>query len=255
MQDLICDGTVQVELTREDRSMSKRETVSKPYYLIDVPMISNEVVKSFDDLCFDNYLGTKQRYRRFSQFKVRVGEDGFAAEKLPHRPFIQGGNYNKLYGPIKRYYEPIEANVIPVIEYCTALVPIERDKDYLIRTHQFRTIVTRDITGSCVPEGPHRDGVDYGVMVCVDRRNVTGGETQISFRVDAEPVFSQVVQPNTAIVIKDKEIYHNVTNIELVDGADFGYRDMLFWGFIPWEQGRYGKVHENALAAGLAIDY
>jgi hypothetical protein len=243
------------ELEEENNNMSKRDVASQPYYLIDVPVISDDLVKSFENLCLDQYLGTKQRYRRFSQFKVRLGKDGFKAEKLPHRPFIQGGNYNKLYGALKRFYEPIETDVVPVVKYCSEHVPIARDTDYLIRTHQFRTVVTKDIQGSCVPEGPHRDGVDLGVMVCVGRCNVDGGETQISYTVDGETVFSQAVQPKTAIVIKDKEIYHNVTDIRLADGAEFGYRDMLFWGFIPWEQGRYGQPHEDALAAGLEVEY
>jgi hypothetical protein len=237
--------------------MLETEVKSQQYYLIDVPVISEEVVRSFESLSLDPYLGTKQRYRRFSQFKMRLSEDGeqLKIKKLAHRPFIQGGNYNKLYGALKRHYEPIEADVTPVIHYCSKRAPIERGKDYLIRTHQFRTVVTKDIAGSCVPEGPHRDGVDVGVMVCVGRKNISGGETQISYSVDAPPVFSKPVLANMAIVIKDKEVFHNVTDIRLANGAEEGHRDMLFWGFIPWEQNRYGEQHEDALEAGLQVDY
>lgn len=233
------------------------EVKSDQYYLIDVPVITEEIVQSFESLSLDPYLGTKQRYRRFSQFKIRLSEDGedLAIKKLPHRPFIQGGNYNKLYGALKRHYEPIVADVTPVIHYCSKRAPITRGKDYLIRTHQFRTVVTKDIAGSCVPEGPHRDGVDVGVMVCVDRKNIVGGVTEVSYKIDEPPVFSKPVLKNMAIVLKDKEVYHNVTDIQLSSGADEGHRDMLFWGCIPWDQNRYGAEHEDALEAGLQVNY
>jgi len=237
--------------------MSDAAVKERQFYIIDVPVITKEIRKSYENLSLDQYLVTKQRYRRFSQYKMRLNETGdkLDLEKLPHRPFIQGGNYNRLYGAVKRHYEPILVDVSPVIHYCSMRAPIIRGKEYLIRTHQFRTIVTEDIVGSCVPEGPHRDGVDVGVMVCVNRENVTGGETQITKTLDTPPVFSQAVEAGTAIVIKDKEIYHNVTDILLANGAKEGYRDMLFWGFIPWEQGRYGERHEEALASGVEVEY
>lgn len=237
--------------------MSTTTTLQRNYYIMDVPAITPEITGSYLTLVPDQYLGTKQRNRRFSQYKLRVdkSDDEVRIEKLPHRPFIQGGNYNKLYGALKRHYAPIEADVTPVIRYCASRVPIARDTDFLIRVHQFRTIVTRDVKGTCVPEGPHRDGVDIGVMVCINRENVSGGETQITETLDGAPIFSAPVEAGTAIVIRDKEIYHNVTDIALTDGASEGYRDMLFWGFIPWAQGRYGEAHEDALESGLQVDY
>lgn len=237
--------------------MSDAATEGRQFYIIDVPVITKEICRSYENLKLDAYLETKQRYRRFSQFKIRLSKDGdeLAIEKLPHRPFIQGGNYNKMYGAIRRQYEPIEVDVTPVVHYCAKRAPIVRERDYLIRTHQFRTIVTPNIVGSCVPEGPHRDGVDVGVMVCINRANIAGGRTQVSRTLTGAPIFDQAVEAGSAIVIKDKEVYHNVTEIELASGASEGHRDMLFWGFIPWEEGRYGATHEDALEAGLEVEY
>lgn len=237
--------------------MSNAAIDERPFYIIDVPVITKEIRRSYESLKLDTYLTTRQRYRRFSQFRIRLSKDGdeLKIEKLPHRPFIQGGNYNKMYGAVKRHYEPIDVDVTPVVHYCAKRAPIVRDRDYLIRTHQFRTIVTPEIAGSCVPEGPHRDGVDVGVMVCINRSNISGGRTQVSRTPAGAPVFDQPVEAGSAIVIKDKEVYHNVTEIELADGASEGHRDMLFWGFIPWEEGRYGEVHEDALESGLEVEY
>jgi hypothetical protein len=48
-----------------------------------------------------------------------------------------------------------------------------------IEVHQFRIEARSDAAGEPTPEGVHRDGVDYVLVLMVDRANIASGTTTI----------------------------------------------------------------------------
>lgn len=79
--------------------------------------------------------------------------------------------------------------------------------------HQFRIEAQGDSPGQPTPEGLHRDGVDWVMVVMIRRENVMSGETAIhdlqrtlvgSFMLD---------QPLDTAVVNDNRVYHGVTAV------------------------------------------
>ena len=48
-----------------------------------------------------------------------------------------------------------------------------------VEVHQFRIEARRGEAGQPTPEGMHRDGVDYVLVLLVNRRNIASGVTSV----------------------------------------------------------------------------
>lgn len=226
------------------------------YATLKVREIPEAVRASYSDLRRDPYLEFRERYRRYANFKLRLSPDRnqVTISRLAHKPYYQSKTYHETLGDIDRQFEPIEADVTGIIAECTANVPLDVDRDYFLRVHQFRTLAKDEDSGKCVPEGPHRDGVEFAVMVSIDRQNIVGGASQILADKTASPMFETILEPGTALIVKDTDVYHNVTDIELVENAKLGHRDVLLWGYIPWEESRYKELYGELVEETKTID-
>ncbi|NCV78640.1 MAG: hypothetical protein EBW18_06335, partial [Burkholderiaceae bacterium] len=79
--------------------------------------------------------------------------------------------------------------------------------------------------GRPTPEGAHRDGVDYVVVILVDRVGVKGGETRI-FEAQGSIGLRFTLQDSwTALVLNDAKMIHETTPIQPI--GSYGYRDTL----------------------------
>ena len=129
---------------------------------------------SWNDLALDTHLPdgiaiADGATRRFGA----GGERGFRREA--HRPHYQGLEYNKLVGGIERWFEPIEPAVAAgatfgaVVAFGLELYGrLKPDVDWHIEAHQFRIEARPEAAGQPTPEGVHRDGVDYVIVMLVD---------------------------------------------------------------------------------------
>ena len=88
------------------------------------------------------------------------------------------------------------------------------------------------------PEGVHRDGVDYVLVLLVGRENIAQGETTIHAGDDrdAERVALQngralgsftLAEPFDAALVDDHRVAHGVTPVEPIDPAAPAHRDVL----------------------------
>ena len=117
----------------------------------------------------------------------------------PHQPHYQSLNYNTLNGGIERWFEPIKteigdgASMRTILEYCRALFGrlAPETERWHIEAHQFRIEARHGENGKPTPEGMHRDGVDYVLVLLVDRRNIAAAPprstTSTSARSAASP--------------------------------------------------------------------
>lgn len=221
------------------------------FRVIDIPAPTADVLAEFEMLPFDPYTGGKQRYRRFSQYRMGFDDaaGGWRLELLPHRPFLQPRRVNGLVGGVRRDFQPLRVDPGPQLGAGARALDLDRDTDWQVNVHQCRVITNSDVAGVSVPEGPHRDGHDYGMLAVFGRHNIDGGENELIPTGGGEPFFRVTLQPNQALVYDDGAMWHNATDIVARD-ATGGHRDLWIIAFNRWANRKYGEEFERAATAG-----
>ena len=101
------------------------------------------------------------------------------------------------------------------------------DLSWFVEVHQFRIEARATEAGRPTPEGTHRDGVDFVLVLMVRRRNVRSGETSVHDLNGLTLGSFTLTDPFDAALVDDRRVMHGVTAVEPVDPADVGYRDVL----------------------------
>ena len=166
----------------------------------------------WDDLAVDTYLRDGGRYRR--RRHACFVQEGDVLTLAPHRAHWQSEDYNALHGGMHRWFEPVEARTLALPAWSGLIDGFGRlfarlrgQPRWFIEAHQFR-IDTTDGIGRPTPEGAHRDGVDFVVVLLVDRVDIKGGETRV---FEAEGTHGQrftLAQPWSALLLDDARVIH-----------------------------------------------
>jgi hypothetical protein len=189
--------------------------------------------RSWDDLALDTYMADGGRYRRRRHAVYRVA-DG-AITRQPHQPHYQSVDYNPLHGGIERWFEPVApeiaagASLTTILGFCRTLFGglAPEVAAWHVEMHQFRIEARPGEAGHPTPEGMHRDGVDYVLVLLVRRRNIKSGTTTIH-GLDRAPLGSfTLTDPLDAALVHDARVYHGVTPVEPLDPAAPAHRDVL----------------------------
>ncbi|MCY7369472.1 MAG: 2OG-Fe dioxygenase family protein [Polaromonas sp.] len=165
------------------------------------------------------------------------GESVAARSRLtqtPQRAHWQPTDYNALHGGILRWFEPMEPAVASSPTFTALLTalgrlfaevrPVER---WYIESHQFR-IDTAGGVGRPTPEGAHRDGVDFVVVLLVGRHEVKGGETRVFDANGPHGVRFVMAEPLSALLLDDARVIHETTPIlPATPDAVHSFRDTL----------------------------
>lgn len=221
------------------------------YAVIEVPAPSNHVMEEFAELPPDPYCGGGQRSRRFSQYKLYFAEGSWRLELLPHRPFMQSKEYNSFVGGIPRHLQPLRIDPTPQIAAGAEAIGLSHDQVFQINVHQCRVVANDEIRGVSVPEGPHRDGHQWGMVVVFARENIEGGETHLFRNEDlSEPFFRVTLRTNQAIVYEDGALKHFATDI-VAPPHENGHRDLWIVAYNPWNERRYGDEFERRAAQSV----
>jgi hypothetical protein len=73
----------------------------------------------------------------------------------------------------------------------------------------------------------HRDGVDYVLVLLIQRENIVSGTTTIA-DLGKRPLGSfTLAAPFDAALVDDSRVYHGVTPVEPLDPALPAHRDVL----------------------------
>ena len=193
---------------------------------------------SWNRLMPDAYLARlgKHRRRRHAVFTLDgIGAVAPAIHREPHQPHYQTLDYNPLQGDIERWFEPVEEAVADsrslrtVLRHCQAffgaLAP--RVGRWRTEVHQFRIEARAGMPGLPTPEGLHRDGVDYVLVLLIDRRNIASGTTRIH-ALDGTAVGEfTLTHPFDAALVDDRRVFHGVTAVEALDPGVAVHRDVL----------------------------
>ena len=187
---------------------------------------------SWNDLGPDPYLAATGRLRRRRHAVFEASGD--MLRRQPHQPHYQSRDYNALQGGIERWFEPVSPAVAEsgcirtIIGFGLDLFgTLARERCWRIEVHQFRIEATPDNAGEPTPEGSHRDGVDYVLVLMIDRQNIVSGATTIA-TPDGESLggFTLSQAFDTALV-DDHRVYHGVTPVSARDGGRASHRDVL----------------------------
>lgn len=193
---------------------------------------------SWNDLALDAYLIAHGRYRRRRHAVYAIGDANPAGEDIvraPHQPHYQSKQYNPLQGDIERWFEPIDAaigdsaSLRTILRFCRrvfgSLAPAVRA--WHVEVHQFRIEARPGEPGQPTPEGVHRDGVDYVLVLMIRRTNVAQGTTTIHAPDTSLLGSFTLAEPFDAALVDDHRVFHGVTPVEPIDPAKHAYRDVL----------------------------
>ena len=194
----------------------------------------DELAKTWDKLPPDAHLkdGGGYRQRRHTCFVQDVTTKVLA--QTPHRAHWQPTDYNALHGGFERWFEPIEPAVAQAPAWTELITGFGRlfaqvqpvDK-WFVEAHQFR-IDTAGGVGRPTPEGAHRDGVNFVVVMLVERHGVKGGETRVFDANGPQGVRFVMREPLTALLLDDARVIHETTPIFPDHPAgQQGFRDTL----------------------------
>lgn len=217
-----------------------REALARHGSLADWPAFA----ASWGELAEDHYMADHGRYRR-RRHAVYAASAGGVVERAEHQPHYQSRNYNNLNGGVERWFEPLTpaigdgASMHAILACCHDvfghLAPQVRD--WHVEVHQFRIEAQAGTNGQPTPEGVHRDGVDYVLVLMIERTNIASGTTTV-YAPDRTPLGSfTLAEPFDATLLNDHRVYHGVTAVNPLDPALPAHRDVLVVTFRNAHQG------------------
>jgi hypothetical protein len=199
----------------------------------------NAFADSWNGLALDSYMADGARYRRRRHATFGTDADG-PITRQPHRAHYQPLAYNPLHGGVARWFEPVDAAVgggetmRAVLAFCRSLFESLAPSAgaWHIEVHQFRIEARPGEAGRPTPEGLHRDGVDYVLVLLVSRRNIASGVTAIHALDGTLLGHFTLTTPFDAALVDDSRVAHGVTPVEAIDPSQPAYRDVLVVTFV-----------------------
>jgi hypothetical protein len=176
----------------------------------------------------------RYRRRRFSAFAVSA----HGISRKPHQPHYQSRDYNPLNGGIERWFQPFRdatanhAALRAILQGCFevfhALTPTAlRPASWHVECHQFRIEARVGEQGKPTPEGMHRDGVDWVLVMLVARENIAEGVTSIHDTAHRLLGRFTLAEPLDSAFVDDSRVFHGVTPVIPLDPARPAFRDVL----------------------------
>jgi len=190
--------------------------------------------ESWNDLAPDAYLAAKGRKRRRRYTTFEISPDG-SITRNPQQPHVQTLQNNPLQGDIQRWFVPIRPKIADglsfrrILQFSHALFGslAPRIARWHVEAHQFRIEASIGEAGEPTPEGVHRDGVDYVLVLLIDRINIESGITTIHGAKNALLGSFTLTRTLDAALVDDAKVSHGVTAVTPFDPEKPAHRDVL----------------------------
>jgi hypothetical protein len=189
---------------------------------------------SWNDLRVDEYMADRGRYRKRRHAVFEVAQDG-RVSRLADQPHFQSLNYNAVNGGIARYFAPIDHQITESAlfqellgGFAKLVYPLASDvPKWFAEAHQFRIEPNDTEAGQPTPEGMHRDGVDFVLVLMIGRENIAAGTTTLHNASGVEIGSFTLARPLEAVWIDDHRIFHGVTAVHPKVAGIAARRDVL----------------------------
>ena len=197
-----------------------------------------EFAASWNGMPRDTYMADGGRYRRrlHAVFGAIAREPDIT--RAAHRAHYQTLDYNTLNGGTPRMFAPVADATTATESFRTVLAftralfdDLSPDTSWDIEMHQFRIESRAGESGQPTPEGLHRDGVDYVLVLLIERVNIASGVTTIHGEDKAVLGSFTLAAPLDAALVHDRAVYHGVTAVQPLDPALPAHRDVLVLTF------------------------
>lgn len=193
---------------------------------------------SWNGLEEDQYMADGGKYRKRRHATYAIINAGEAALLMPYQPHYQTVDYNPLNGGVARYFAPIlddlhnSPTLSALLEFGNRVFSqLSGNQRWHIELHQFRIEARDGRMGKPTPEGVHRDGVDFVIVVMIKRVNIDSGATTI-YDLDNKLVGEFMLRDSfDMVLVNDRRVYHGVTPITQLDPDAEAYRDVLVMTF------------------------
>tara|TARA_Y100000816_G_scaffold207851_1_gene153720 strand:+ start:187 stop:2049 length:1863 start_codon:yes stop_codon:yes gene_type:complete len=192
-------------------------------------LVSHKLSKSFDNLSIDKYYNIK-RGRGFSLVKV---DDLDKLEIIGDLNFYQSESYNNYNGNVLRKYSNLSEDILDdeLFKYLVQTFKEQVDKvspvvTRYIQVHQIR-VYANNLSTNLVPEGIHQDGYNFIAITCINRKNIRGGLNNVYASDKTIKCYSTSLNEGEILILNDRKMFHDVTNIELNNLNELGYRDIF----------------------------
>jgi len=196
----------------------------------------------FDNLADDQWLKSAYvfRQRRFGRFMVDLTDD--RTEPLEDEPFFQTTDVNRYAGGVERRFESLEkrtrenAFLAALMHSVLNLLPAEqraRSTRWELGVHLMRIIARPGQPGYPAPEGIHQDGHAFTSLTLMRRTDVDGAVSK--FATPDGEIYRELSMsvPGDTVVFQDPRCKHDVTPIEIQQGASVGVRDICGFSLNP----------------------
>jgi hypothetical protein len=203
--------------------------------IADTPVGGDPVfLDSWNRLEEDQYMADGGRYRKRRHATYAINGPGQRAQLMPYQPHYQTVDYNPLNGGVARYFAPIlddlhqSVTLAALLEFGSGVFSqVSGNHHWKIELHQFRIEARDGKMGRPTPEGMHRDGVDFVVVVMIKRVNIDSGATTI-YDLDNRLVGEFTLREAfDMVLVNDRRLYHGVTPITQIDASEEAFRDVL----------------------------
>lgn len=181
---------------------------------------------SWDRLEVDPYMADHGRYRRRRHAVYAVSAAG-ELRREERQPHYQSVEYNRLHGGIERWLAPVEGEPPALRETLRFCAQAFGAGPWRAEAHQFRIEARPGEPGKPTPEGMHRDGVDFALVLLVRRVNIESGTTTIEDAATGQQSSFTLTEPFDAVLVDDARVRHGVTPVTAVAADMPAYRDVL----------------------------
>lgn len=189
---------------------------------------------SWNNMPLDTYMADGGRYRRRRYAVMSADSTGSSIVLEPHQPHYQSLDYNPLNGGVARHFEPIAQEIVlgntmsSVLGFCQQLFGrLVPDTAWHIELHQFRIEAQQGQAGRPTPEGVHRDGVNFVLVMMVKRNNISSGITTMHDLQLRKLDSFTLTAPFDCAIVNDERCMHGVTPVQQIDPRQPAYRDVL----------------------------
>lgn len=191
--------------------------------------VAARVAPFFDQLPPDKYINSDHRFRAYARFQSENGN----IIKLPHSKFKQSSQVNRVLGDVERDFSDMSQDMVNTSEFQHLLKSFMEstgaiDDHSVVDVHQIRVTCDHDAASAPAPEGIHQDGFRYVGIFCVQRKNISGGYTQIfASPVEQHPHMNTVLEENQFVILNDERFYHYISEtLSNIEGQK-GVRDVF----------------------------